>query len=101
MMVQGAGTNQTSGDTMTQLSNNGQIQLSPKEFLDLVENSGYQNLVVAKAKRSTTLGGLFSGNDYTYITSCSGLTFFTYSEPIDIPENIRLIEAKKIWIYTW
>lgn len=59
------------------------------------------NIIISKMKTPLVIlaqGGVFTKN-YQYLTSYRGLAFFTKSaKPLQLPGDMELISAKKIWI---
>jgi hypothetical protein len=67
------------------------VRVGPRDFLEIL-NRQQAPLVVH------TTGGFFTTN-YQYLNSYKGLAFFTRSEvPIDLPADVELVLAQKIWI---
>jgi hypothetical protein len=67
------------------------VEVEPETFQALLAESS-QGMVV------TATGGVFSTH-YRYLTSISGLAFFTRSKAeLKLPEGVRLIAAKSIWV---
>ena len=59
------------------------------------------NIIISRMKSPLVVmaqGGVFTKN-YQYLTSYRGLAFFTKSaKPLQLPGDMELISAKKIWI---
>jgi hypothetical protein len=67
------------------------VSVEPDDFISILSKSS-RPLVV------TAIGGLIKKN-YQYLTSYKGLAFFTKSpSPLNLPGDIELIAARKIWI---
>ena len=67
------------------------VRVGPDDFLNILAQQ--EGPLVVQAT-----GGLFSVN-YQYLTSYKGLAFFTKSNvPIDLPGDVELVQAQKIWI---
>lgn len=67
------------------------VRVEPEDFLTILGRAERPVVVVAE-------GGFFS-TTYQYLTSYKGLAFFAKSKiPLQLPNDIELIQAKKIWI---
>ena len=67
------------------------VSVEPDDFLSIVSKSERPLVVMAT-------GGFITKN-YQYLTSYKGLAFFTKSQvPLNLPGDIELIAADKIWI---
>jgi hypothetical protein len=67
------------------------VSIEPDQFISIV-SKGNKPLVV------TAYGG-FIKKTYQYLTSYKGLAFFTKSQSqLNLPGDIELIQANKIWI---
>ncbi|MBN1942587.1 MAG: hypothetical protein JW849_04750 [Phycisphaerae bacterium] len=67
------------------------VRVQPPDFLSVLARASQPVVVVAT-------GGFWS-KSYQYLTSYKGLAFYTKSPlPLNLPLDIDLVEAKKIWI---
>jgi len=67
------------------------ISVSPADFLSILGRNSEPLVVHATA-------GFFSTH-HEYLTSYRGLAFFTKaSEPLSLPRQCEVVEARKIWI---
>ena len=67
------------------------VRVEPRDFSAILERQERPLVVHAT-------GGFF-GTNYQYLVSYKGLAFFTKSDtPIDLPGDVELVQAKKIWI---
>ena len=67
------------------------ISMEPNDFLLILSKTSKPLVVLAE--------GGFLKTSYQYLTSYKGLVFFTKSpSPVQLPSDIELIVAKKIWI---
>jgi len=67
------------------------VRVEPVDFLTLLERA--ENPLVVYCE-----GGFFSTN-YQYLMGYKGLVFYTKSRtPLDLPRNIEVVTARKIWI---
>jgi ABC-type transport system substrate-binding protein len=67
------------------------VRVQPRDFMSVLQKIDQPLVVIAE-------GGLLKTN-YQYLTGYKGLVFFTKSEtPLQLPSDIELITAKKIWI---
>lgn len=68
------------------------VRVEPGEFLRILERQEEPPLVVHAT------GGFFS-TSYRYLSSYKGLAFYTKSpEPVDIPSDWEVVQARKIWV---
>ena len=67
------------------------VQVEPNDFLVILSKTSKPLVVLAE-------GGFLKTN-YQYLTGYKGLVFFTKSPtPLQLPGDIELVVAKKIWI---
>ena len=67
------------------------ISVEPDDFLLIVSKTSKPLVVLAE-------GGFLKTN-YQYLTSYKGLIFFAKSPtPLQLPNDVELVMAKKIWI---
>jgi len=67
------------------------VRVEPDDFGRVLARQNAPLVIVAH-------GGLF-GARFQYLTSYKGFAFFTKtSEPLYLPDNAEVIQAKKIWI---
>ncbi len=67
------------------------VQVDPKDFMAILAKSKTPLVVQAQ-------GGVFT-TKYSYLTSYKGLAFYTkVSTPLNLPGDIELVAAKKIWM---
>jgi hypothetical protein len=67
------------------------VRVEPLDFMALLERAENPLLVYHE-------GGFFS-TSYQYLMGYKGLVFYTKSRtPLDLPRNIEVVTAKKIWI---
>ncbi len=67
------------------------VTVEPKDFAAILTKNKTPLVVQAE-------GGVFA-TKYFYLTSYKGLAFYTKSAtPIQLPGDIELIHAKKIWV---
>ena len=67
------------------------VSTEPNDFLLILSKTNKPLVVLAE-------GGFLKTN-YQYLTNYKGLTFFTQSStPLELPNDIELVVAKKIWI---
>lgn len=67
------------------------VRVEPMDFLTLLERA--ENPLVVYCE------GRFFSTNYQYLMGYKGLVFYTKSRaPLDLPRNIEVITAKKIWI---
>ena len=67
------------------------VSLEPNDFLVILSKASEPVVVLAE--------GGFLKTSYQYLTSYKGLTFFTKSStPLQLPSDIELVVAEKIWI---
>jgi len=67
------------------------VQMEPSDFLVILSKTSKPLVVLAE--------GGFLKTSYQYLTGYKGLIFFTKSPaPLQLPGDIELVMAKKIWI---
>lgn len=67
------------------------VQVDPKDFMAILAKSKTPLVVQAQ-------GGVFT-TKYSYLTSYKGLAFYTkVSTPLNLPGDIELVIAEKIWM---
>jgi len=67
------------------------VGVEPEDFEAILERTETPLVVCAQ-------GGVFT-TKYQYLTAYKGLAFYARSaEPIRLPENVELIEARSIWM---
>ena len=67
------------------------VQVEPNDFLVILSKTNKPLVVLAE-------GGFLKTN-YQYLTGYKGLVFFAKSStPLQLPGDIELVVAKKIWI---
>jgi hypothetical protein len=67
------------------------LRLTPDEFLKVLGHAEAPLVVISQAR-------VFS-RQYSYVSSCKGLAFFTKSsESLLLPGNCETVRAKAIWI---
>jgi len=67
------------------------VQVEPDDFLIILSKTTKPLVILAE-------GGFLKTN-YQYLTGYKGLVFFTKSPaPLQLPGDIELVVAKKIWI---
>lgn len=68
------------------------VRMQPREFGALLKRQESPLIVHA-------IGRIWFVPNHLYLTSYKGLAFFTNSpNPLDLPQDAELIEAKSIWI---
>ena len=67
------------------------VQVEPEDFLVILSKTNKPLVVLAE--------GEFLKTNYQYLTGCKGLIFYTKSPtPLQVPGDVELVVAKKIWI---
>ena len=67
------------------------VRVEPQDFVTVLARADQPVLIVAQ--------GGFLSTTYQYLTSYKGLAFYAKSKtPLQLPKDIELIQAKKIWI---
>lgn len=67
------------------------VRVEPEDFMVILSKAEHPLVVAAQSK--------FLKVTYQYLTGYKGLVFFTKSpEPMQLPSDVELIAARKIWI---
>jgi len=67
------------------------VRVEPMDFMALLERAENPLLVYCESR--------FFSTSYQYLMGYKGLVFYTKSRtPLDLPRNIEVVTAKKIWI---
>jgi len=67
------------------------IKVEPMDFMTLLERAEKPLIVYSESR--------FLSVSYHYLMGYKGLVFFTKSRtPLDLPRDIEVVTAKKIWI---
>jgi len=67
------------------------VKVEPMDFLTLLERAENPLLVYSESR--------FFSTSYQYLLGYKGLVFYTKSRtPLDLPRNIEIVTARKIWI---
>jgi hypothetical protein len=67
------------------------VRVEPTDFLSILARTSKPLIVISK--------GGFLSKHLQYLTSYKGLAFFTKSStPLQLPGDIEVIDAKRIWI---
>jgi hypothetical protein len=67
------------------------VRVEPMDFMALLERAEKPLLVYCESR--------FFYTSYQYLMGYKGLVFYTKSRtPLDLPRNIEVVTAKKIWI---
>ena len=67
------------------------VRVEPLDFMALLERAENPLLVYSESR--------FFSTSYQYLMGYKGLVFYTKSRtPLDLPRNIEVVTAKKIWI---
>ena len=67
------------------------VRVEPLDFMALLERAENPLLVYCESR--------FFYTSYQYLMGYKGLVFYTKSRtPLDLPRNIEVVTAKKIWI---
>jgi hypothetical protein len=67
------------------------VKVEPLDFIALLERAENPLLVYCERR--------FFSTSYQYLMGYKGLVFYTKSRtPLDLPRNIEVVTAKKIWI---
>jgi len=67
------------------------VRVEPLDFMALLERAENPLLVYCESR--------FFSTSYQYLIGYKGLVFYTKSRtPLDLPRNVEVVTAKKIWI---